>query len=445
MLLDKRKLIIDEKEKYKEKISEIVFWYLEKIYYKVENNLVEVKDCEDFLITISNVLPILPDSSKNRYIDIGYRLAKQIKEKIEDSNFKHFYPLFYEGLGYSAYSIYSFNKNTGLLPNFLKDINRLLLEVCYKKAEDFITSHKNNSSTYDYDIIYGLSGNLNYLLEFKWNKIESSKIEKICTYLVTLMEDYNYQSYIVPKAFIPYENLTDYEKESFIDGNLNLSLCHGIAGPLKVLAIAQFKKYNVEGLDLAISRFFNIYNQFEIKKGHTISWPPHVDIEEYNTKKLQNMGYNMDYYKWCYGAFSLSLVLEQTAIYLGDKEKYIKYSENCKKIAKYHFGEYSFFTPNICHGYASMLAMQLLSYQRNKDKTLITNLEHSINNILNCFNEKNEYGFKLIIDPKLKQELKDYEIISYDFLEGTTGIILALSLIFNEDVDFNKLLFFDYI
>lgn len=437
MLLEEIEII--ECTKYNEKITEIIFWYLEKIYDKFENNLIEMNDCEDFLIGISNLLPIIPDSQKEKYIYIGYELVKILKDKIESNIFKKFYPLFFQGLGYSAYSIYSFNRSTGLLSNFLNDINKLLLNEGYNKSKQLIDYYENNTSTFDYDAIYGISGILNYLLEFEWTKDESYKIEVMIAYLVTLSEEINYNEYTVPKIFISNVNSTESERGQFLFGNINLGLSHGIAAPLKVLTIAKSKKYNVEGIDDAISTFFDIYNDFEIEKDNTITWPPMIGLEEYNCRTLKDHDYSLGFNKWCYGSLSLSLVLADASI---DEKQYLKYHNNCKQIAKQYFKEYCFFTPNICHGYASMLAMQIFAYKKSKDKIMLTNLDYSIGNILECFDEYSEYGFKICSDIDLEHEFKNYEINSYDFLEGTTGIVLALSLIFNNDYDFNKLLFF---
>lgn len=430
---------ITECTQYKEKISEIIFWYLEKICAKFENNSIEMKDCEDFLLSISNLLPIVPESKKEKYIHVGYEISKMLKNKIESDIFKTFYPLFFEGLGYSVYSVYSFNKNTGLLTNFLNDINKLLLNEGYNKSKQLINHYNNNTSTFDYDAIYGISGILNYLLQFEWTKDECYKVEIMIKYLVTLSEKVNYNGYIVPKIFIPNENSTKNERRYFSSGNINLGLSHGIAGPLKVLTIAKSKKYNVDGLDDAISVFFDIYNNFEIKKDSIITWPPMINLEEYTCKTLINKDYVLDFNKWCYGSLSLSLVLEDASM---DEKQYLKYHNNCKQIAKQCFNRYSFFTPNICHGYASMLAMQIFSYKKSKDRIMLTNLTYSIENILKCFDKYSEYGFKICSNTNLENEFKDYEINSYDFLEGTTGIVLALSLIFNYNCDFNKLLFF---
>lgn len=442
MLLDKRDLFIDKK--YKEKISEIITWYSEKIHNEVEANLIKQNNYEDFLITISNLLPIIPESKKDKYICTGYELAKKIKMKIESNNFSNFFSMFTDGLGYCAYSIYSFNRNTGLLSKFLNDINKLLLDESYKKAVKLIDNYKNNTNTFDYDVIYGLSGTLNYLFGFEWEEIEVDKLKTICKYLVMLAEKSSHDEFIVPKIFIPYCNSTEVEKECFLHGHINLSLSHGIAGPLKALAIAKNKGFNVEGLDNAISRFLNIYDKYEIEIDNSITWPPIIDLEEYSNNILKNLDYCLDLYKWCYGSYSLSKILQETYIYLNDEEKSLRYNNNCKKIAKHHFNDdFHLFTANICHGYASILAMQLIAYKKDPDKTLLTNLEYTIKNILNSFDKRSEFGFKKILDENLIQELEEYEIKSYNFLEGTTGIVLALSLVFNDDIDFNKLLFFD--
>ncbi|GAA0237117.1 lanthionine synthetase LanC family protein [Metaclostridioides mangenotii] len=441
MLLDKRNLLIDKK--YKEKISEIIMWYLEKIHNEVEANLIKQDDYEDFLITISNLLPIIPELKKDKYICVGYELAKKIKIKIESDNFRNFYSMFTEGLGYCAYSIYSFNRSTGLLSKFLNDINKLFLDESYKQAVKLIDNYKNNTNTFDYDIIYGLSGTLNYLFEFEWEETEVDKLKTICKYLVMLAEKSSQDEFIAPKIYIPYHNSTDDEKKCFLYGHINLSVSHGIAGPLKALAMAKNKGFNVEGLDNSISIFLNIYDKYEIEIDNAITWPPIIDLEEYCNNRLKNLDYYLDFYKWCYGSFSLSKILLETCSYLDDEEKSLKYNNNCKKIAKQHFNDFYLFTTNICHGYASILAMQLLAYKKDNDITLITNLEYSINNILNCFDKKNDFGFRINLDENFINEIKEYEIKSYNFLEGTTGIVLALSLVFNDDIDFNKLLFFD--
>lgn len=437
MLLYTEKIDLDDK--YRDKISKVISWYLQKISYIVDNDLINISECEDFLIVISEILPMIPDNLKDKYINIGYKLAKIIKNKIESNNFSSYYSIFFEGLGYSAYSIYLFNKNTGLLCNFLKDINLLLLNESYKKASNLISSYNNDTTTFNYDVIYGLSGILNYLLDVEIKEEDSYKIETIIKYLVMVTEHVDYNDYTIPKIFIPNENLTDSEKEYFKFGNINLGLSHGIAGPLKVLTKARRKHYNIDGIEEAILLLIKIYEKFEIKIGNVITWPATIDLEEYHSNIIKNKDNYLDLYKWCYGSFSLSLILSSVYSYKNNKNMYLKYMNNCKLISLKSYNEYYFFTPNICHGYSSMLLMTLIAYRKMNDKSILINIHFILDRILDCFDEFYEYGFKINLD----NETENYKIKNYGFLDGTSGIILALLFIFNDNCNFVKLLFLD--
>ncbi|MEN8907956.1 MAG: lanthionine synthetase LanC family protein [Clostridiales bacterium] len=116
---------------------------------------------------------------------------------------------------------------TNSLNNYLfKQLDTLIDNIIYKK----------NIEIFDYDLIEGLSGIANYLLQY-YKRDKSSKAEiyirKILEYLVKLTKPVDYNGCNLPGWFIKNELLSNnIEKKYYKNGLLNLGLSHGIPGPL---------------------------------------------------------------------------------------------------------------------------------------------------------------------------------------------------------------------
>lgn len=133
-----------------------------------------------------------------------------------------------------------------------------------------------------------------------------------------------------------------------------------------------------------------------------------------------------DICSWCYG--NIGIVRRLMIVYknIQDKLKYNKYKEELIKIISRPIDDYKLECPYICHGYADVIAIQLVSYKETKDKRFLNKLNQNIEAI-----------FKLEKENFIGKE--DYQE-DIGLIEGQGGGILTLLGVFTEKMLFKDML-----
>lgn len=428
-----KKIDIELKKSYSDKIKDLIEWYMSLIKQEYLNDYIPPFRYEDYLITISEFLPLANNENREEYIEIGYNLARGIKHKLE-YDFKNYrnHSMF-TGLGYMAFSIYLFNKKTGLLKNFLHSLNSLLLNECYNHV---VTLTNNNTiksiKDTDYDSIYGISGVLYYLLEFEWTNDNIFKITEMGQYLISLCFEYKYEGHMIPRFYIKSENLTnEIEKSRFPKGCLNFGMAHGMIAPLVSITKLNKKVSNIKGIDIAIERILNLYETFVNTDKSYYRWPTQISIDDYLEKKFDVNSSQIS--SWCYGGMSIAQGLKHVYLNLKDDKSINLYNNILKELLTQNFEEYNLYTPILCHGHSSILSIMMSVYKETDDDTYLCNLEKTLDEIFQLFDPSLRYGFRTF---------NNLEIVeNTTFLEGTSGIILSLISVLSKDSDYEKLLF----
>lgn len=417
---------------YYEKIKEIIEWQMLSIRKDYLNDYIPPNSYEDYLITISEVLPLLSDEMKEEFIEIGYCLAKGIKHKLEYDFENYKTSSMFIGLGYSAFSIYSFNKMTGLLEKFMSSLNKLLLDEAYNKVINLQTINEDKGTKdFDYDLIYGISGTLNYLLEFDWNEENNYKIIKLGEYLISLCSDCYFEGYTIPRFYIKYENLKGHiEMERFPNGCLNFGMAHGMLAPLISISKLKLRDTNIKYIDNAVEKILNLFDEFVNKdKGYYV-WPTQISPDDY-IKKSFDAEYSQNG-SWCYGGTSIANGLKTVYKNLKNEKLVHRYNDILKKILNINFKEYKFYTPILCHGHASILSVITTIYSETNDENYLYNLKNTLDEIFLLFDPTLKYGFKTFDSSEI--------VDGTSFLEGNTGIILSLISLFSGESTYKKLL-----
>lgn len=424
---------IELKKSYFDKIKVIIEWYLISIKQEYRNDYIPPFRYEDYLITISEFILLVNNEKKEEYIEIGYSLARGIKHKLEHDFESNKKPSMFIGLGYSAFSVYLFNKKTGLLGNFLYSLNNLLLSECYKKVE-ILTKNitfKGSKDT-DYDLIYGVSGVLYYLLEFEWADEDICKIMKIGEYLISLCFDYEYKEYIIPRFHMESKYIiNEIDKDRFPEGYLNFGMAHGMIAPLISITKLKKKINNIKDIDKAIDKILNLYKVFVNKEKDYYRWPTQISPDEYMKKSFDVNRSQIE--SWCYGGMSIAKGLKNVFINLKNDTLVFQSNDMLKNLLTQNFEQYDLYTPILCHGHSSVLSIMTSIYKETNDKVYLYNLEKTLDEIYLLFDPSLRFGFKTFRDAEL--------IKNTSFLEGTTGIILSLISIISNESDYEKLLF----
>lgn len=390
-------------------IRNMIKKYEESIEIKYKNNKISPEDYESILFSIAVIYKFFDEREKEVLKEIGYNLSKGIKQEIENDSDMRI--SMFAGLGYSAYAINAFSRETGILKGFSESINQILLENTYLKVSK--VWGYDNFQTGQYDLISGFSGVLYYLLNFEWGKEERRKLNKIADYLIYITSK-NYETGL-PRYFIKNEYLhNEIYKELYTEGSINLGLSHGIVAI--ALALSKFKKkgYDAENLEKAIKSIFDIYNSL-IKD---IICPTQISANSYFGEKSTDSEIINSRESWCYGTASICKALSIAAKNISDMNLYDKYNNIVEKIIGLGIEYYNLDELIICHGYASMiLIISSMDINRNKELKDLSNL---------ILSDLNSGAYEELLK-------------NNNFLEGIPGVIMALSLI--EKVDNNLLEF----
>lgn len=419
-------------DKYLENIKIIINWYVSLIRYEYKNDYISPENYENYLIFISDILPILEDfKDREEFLEIGYWLSKAIKNKVQNEFSDLNKTSMFTGLGFIAFSVYSFNKSAGILDKFKTSLNTILLDESYKKLYEI---NLNKTNYLDYDIIYGFSGIINYLIKFHWNNENKAKIIEMVKYLFKLIEKYDFNKKKIIKFCIK-DNKTDI----FPNGYIDFGIAHGMLGPLIVISKIRSSEYYIDLSDEYkkicneyLNELLEIYNLFSIKEKNYFKWPSQLSIEDFINKNITKD--NFQYASWCYGATSIANGLKQIYLNLKDFEMYYKYNDILLNILSIDFSEYNLKTPILCHGYASVLSMITTVYKDKNDERSLYNIECVLDNIFNSFSKHYRYGFEV------KNNDFYQDITNDSLLEGSTGIVLSLLSIFNPKSNYKEIL-----
>lgn len=353
-----------------------------------------------------------------------------VKYSVEEGYFSRNLGLF-NGLAEIDIAIYLIHKKTGLYKKFSEEIHNYLLErtkkyiaYCMSKLEDVMLFH--------YDLIAGLSGIGNSLLMRENLSVEDRDVlNQILYYLTVLSWKITLpDGDSVIRFYIKSSNqIRDDEKKSFPNGNLNFGLAHGMMGPLMLLAKAYNKGYCVYLQEEAIERLAQIYYKYRaMDENNVLIWPTQLRKEDFNKKFTQD-NYRTKRASWCYGTAGLSRGLYLVGKWMDDSSLKNDGLRSLLGIASMNFDDLALMSPIVCHGYAGLLAILLVT-GRNEPKynDLINGtVELLCEKIVDAYKPSSKFGF-IGIDHGIlpnggKKIIKQDNL---DGLEGATGIVSVL-------------------
>lgn len=408
--------------------------YIELLIYRYENNLLNNDEIQYILLICSEALDkVYLEEYQKQIKHIIISILNDIKLELYDNN-NIFINGMFDGFGHIAFSLDILNRKTGAFKQFSQFFNQCLLDFSEK---NIIKLKKEILKTTNYDLIYGISGVLYYLLDCKNIQNEDNeKIYNIIKYLEFLSKDHYYDKYKVVNFHInEHQFIQDYAK-SFSDGYIDFGLAHGMIGCCLALSKAKYLGYQTDGLDEAIEKIYNLYNIFEIKCDGVLKYPTQLPVKDYVEGKINDISINCG---WCYGNTGIVRGLMKVCNNIGLAEEYIYYKEELINIINSPIESYNLNVPILCHGFASVLAIQISSYKETQDTNFLNSLERNILSLIETH--------KILNDSKIKNNIYDgfYKDYDKDFsiLEGVGGVILTFMSIIDENINFMRLLMID--
>ncbi|KPI53026.1 lanthionine synthetase LanC family protein [Clostridioides difficile] len=412
--------------------------YIKDFILKYECNNFNKNEYNDILLFCSQLIDQrYEEFYKDDLIEIIVSILDDIRENTE--NFTSlYYKKMFGGIGQFAYSINIIFKKTGKLKNLSHSLNQYLLNYSY----DVITYTNDEPTIFGlYDIISGISGNLYYILDcldLVSDKENIRKIHSLISFLIGLSKDYKYKGSNVIKFHIMREQqYLEEDKKLMIDGHINFGLAHGIIGALVTLAKSKYLNYNVEGLDESIMKIFDLYEMFCVRENSILKYPTKLPLEYYTSGNIFNLSINSG---WCYGNISIVRSLMKVCKYMGFDNQYKFYKKELLNIINQPIELYNLSSPIVCHGYSSVVVIQVSAYKETKDIDFLKTLKRNLSELL-----KEHKKITATCLNKNEKELLYRDLYKEDIslLEGSGGVILALINSLTFDLTFDKILLMD--
>lgn len=276
-----------------------------------------------------------------------------------------------------------------------------------------------------YDVIYGMSGLIPYLLTFRQDPHTEAVCRRMLHHLVRLTRTIDVAGsqvvgwYTAPRQFLLKEHLTMYPEGFFDTG-----MAHGIAGPLAALAKAYFAHVIVDGLEPAMEKIIQWLKAGQATVGHHARvWPKRY---AFNSEKPHFLQLHFsDYFDgWCYGAPGILSALISAASALKDAAMFEESALDMIQIGKRVEKEQQVRCVSFCHGLASILTVQHQMYLITSEEVFFTQANWTTRAIIEQYRDDLPFGFSCVSSTNCPNTT--VWIDNPGLLDGVVGTLLSL-------------------
>ena len=350
--------------------------------------------------------------------EYGYKMLVLLNQTISEGKVNNL--SLWGGLTGIAASVYllSDGKNYS---SFVSQLNDLILENINLYIQ-IATKNLNEGQTtsLDFETVYGLAGIARYLLILKENKQAEISIKNILEYFIRLNETVNYKGNRIPRYFITMKNQLNNDSENYPGGHLDLGMAHGICGPLSIMALAIEQGYELVNLSETLQDMADELVSWVQKDEFGIWWPSKVNYDEYVNKSLSDNQKGAN--GWCYGTPGVARALWICGRALKN-EKYKKMAVTAyRSLSNRNFEDLNIISPTFCHGLAGLIHLTHLMYIETLDDDLSVFKNQLITRLLNELDEDSLLGFEDVSFDGVKRT-------SIGSLDGISGIYMVLQSI----------------
>lgn len=404
-------------------LTDSIFYSIIKV---VETYLAKVNDLEEFdkkssaeiisfLGVTGELIQVLPD--KDIWIKRVAELIKELKIRIRQREIDTI--ALHEGITNIGVFLSMVSNETSLYQGDLDSINKLICRVVVFQCKRFI--EEGNVRTSDFDVIYGMSGVGNYLLQYRNDKEVREALESICEYLIWIVSFDHNEKIRLPGWYISLENEPLYDCYSqYEDGYINYSMSHGCGGILLFLTNAYERGIVADGQKEAVTKITEEYLHIN-NLSNGLWWSGIISRKNYESMHFPNATPRQS---WCYGNVSVLFALYRTAKLFSWNSLEILFMDELKKIAIMPAEQYYLFSPIICHGYAGTMTIFRILYEETKEEAFFKCMNHLLINVLEVFESETVYGFKNKKFPDSVEEIREDD---NTFLNGAAGIVMELT------------------
>ena len=314
----------------------------------------------------------------------------------------------FDGLSGVGYAAVCMSQNGEFYQGFINSLNQKIIE---RVEQNLVEYRKNPVNELFYDVMYGITGTGNYLLNFSYKDEIKDTLNNILRYIMELCDpDYT----DIPKFTVdPHDSPLFTAIRNKGEKYVNLGVSHGIPGMLLFL-IKSYEAGIGDQKQLDTIKFVaNYISKCCIKKEKEIFW------ESQKIVGMRNMGATAARDAWCYGTPGVAYALLRASKILRDEEMYYLAVDSMKLSIK---ERREIISPTFCHGLSGLCCLARKFYEYTSDDYFYGAYTKLLGEIVNLYNEDAPFGFK-------DKEIKKGRIVSEDeigLLTGASGVILTI-------------------
>lgn len=336
--------------------------------------------------------------------------AHRYLERVNNSLFQNnIYDIsLFDGLCGVGFAANCMSDNGKQYQSFIKNLNENILNVSDRNILQYKKLPLNETI---YDIMYGLTGTANYLLNFKSESRVKNTLLNILQYLVEICTT---SINGIPKFAIRVDqsqmfSLSNNSKIRYV----NLGVSHGIPGILLILCKSYKLGIYVDNQLEAIKYLSEYIFNNCVKNTNTIFWESQKIIGIENDEAVPSRD------AWCYGtpgvAYSLLIASK-----LLNNDKMNNLAIDAMKLSLNRLREV--ISPTFCHGLSGLCCLARKFHEYTNDNYFYEMYIKLLKNILDLYSDQHPFGF-------INKEVEKGQITNKNeigLLIGSTGVILTI-------------------
>lgn len=283
----------------------------------------------------------------------------------------------------------------------------------------------------DYDVIHGVSGVLRVLLDALDDEPDDAAVraavERSLRHLVGLTAPIDQGGRRVPGWWVPsrYQPMEE-DRREYPDGDFNLGLAHGAAGPLAVLAAATRRGLEVDGQPEAIARLADWLVGWTLKDDAGPYWPCRVAWHDEVGVRPQQIFTRS---AWCYGAPGVAAALHQAGVALDVEPWRAAALAGLRAIFARERADWHLDGPTVCHGDAGLLHVVAGIARAARDADLLAAAARLVEDVVDAADPAHPFVFAHLVPdaPDGWRSATGYRALDVaGLLEGAAGVGCAL-------------------
>ncbi|MGG1643113.1 lanthionine synthetase C family protein [Paenibacillus sp. NRS-1782] len=369
---------------------------------------------------------LYPDDGWDR---VGHQYLERIRIILEQQGIHN--ASLYSGLSGILLAIHSLSRKGIRYQGMLDSLASWYEEIVSHKLTQYREEWENGRlQMSQYDTISGFAG-IGRITMLFLNRPGMHLIWEQTIELFQIMcGEKNTSGYTLPAWHIsPEYQFQEGEKLQYPQGNFNLGISHGVAGPLAFLSLSALHGAGAPLLKNDIHSLAQFINHWRIEEKEGMIWPGRVSFEEWMGDCLLPDSTQRYRDSWCYGVpgIARSIWLAGQAVH---NEEWIETGLRAYlDIEKRLYRNGGLTSATLCHGVGGLLQLVQRMYSDTGHEQLGVIRDRLLEDVLNMFDSESLFGFydHSLLDGRL------VEVDEAGFLNGSAGVALVLASLIGEE------------